>query len=233
MEIRILEDSEVAAREAARCIAETLRKAVAARGTATAALSGGRTPAPMLERLAEEPLPWSKLHLFQTDERIVARDDPASNARAIRLLLTDRVALAPEQVHWMPVDAADPEAACRSYQTTLRAVAGSPPALDLVHLGLGEDGHTASLFPGDAAGERTDQDAVITAAHGGWRRMTLTAPVLESARRLLWLVSGPGKRSAFAALVRADASVPAGRLRQDRALLVADRSAAGRGPADS
>lgn len=230
MKLRILPDPEAAAGQAARFVAETLRKAIAARGLATLALSGGRTPEPMLERLAREDVPWSKVQLFQTDERIVAIDHPARNAAALQRLLTEHVPLAPEQIHWMPVECRDPEAACRSYQTILRARAGSPPALDLVHLGLGAEGHTASLFPGDGAATRIDQDVVITGEHGGWRRMTLTAPVLESARHLLWLVCGAEKRRALGALLRADPSIPAGRLAQDRALLVADRSAGGRAP---
>lgn len=233
MELRILAGPEAVARAAARFVAETLRAAVDARGLATAAFSGGRTPARMFELLAGEALPWPQLHLFQTDERMVASDDPASNARALRQLLTDRVPIPPQQVHWMPVEWADADAACRSYQQTLREIAGSPPALDLVHLGLGEDGHTASLFPGDAEATRRDRDLVTTPAHGGWRRMTLTAPVLAGAHQLLWVVAGTAKRRAVAALLRADASIPAGRLPQDRALLLTDRAAGGQEPASS
>jgi len=225
MEILILEDSEAVAQKAAGFVADTLREAVAARGLATLALSGGRTPARMLELLAGEPLPWSKLHLFQTDERMVPSDDAARNARAIRRLLTEHVPLPPQQLHWMPVERADTEEACGGYQATLRAIAGSPPRLDLIHLGLGEDAHTASLFPGDAAATRRERDVVTTAVHGGWRRMTLTAPVLEGARQLLWLVCGADKRRALRALLERDAATPAGRIPQDRALLIADRAA--------
>src|SRR5574338_499278 len=172
MEVSILEDPEAVAREAAAFAAATLREAVSARGLATLALSGGRTPARMLERLTGEPIPWSKVHVFQTDERWAPGDDPARNARGIRRLLTDHVPLAPQQIHWMPVEAADEEAARVAYQARLRSVAGSPPVLDLGHLGLGEDGHTASLFPDDPAATQTAQDVAITPAHGGWPRMT-------------------------------------------------------------
>jgi len=228
MEIWILEDSEAVAQKAAGFVADTLREAVAARDLAALALSGGRTPARMLELLRGESLPWPQLHLFQTDERMVPGDDAARNAGAIRSLLTEHVPLPPQQAHWMPVERADGEAACAAYQTTLRTVAGCPPRLDLVHLGLGADGHTASLFPGDAAATRRERDVVTTSAHGGWRRMTLTAPVLEGARQLLWLVCGADKRRALRALLERDASTPAGRLPQDRALLITDRATAAR-----
>jgi 6-phosphogluconolactonase len=226
MQISIGEDPEAAAQGAADLVAETLREAVATRGLATLALSGGRTPARMLERLAEQALPWSEVHLFQTDERMVSPDAAARNAHSIRRLLTERVALPPQQVHWMPVEAGDAESACLAYQAELRSVAGSPPVLDLVHLGLGEDGHTASLFPGDPSASRRERDVVTTQEHAGWRRMTLSAPVLENARRLLWLVCGAGKARALAALRRADPGVPSGRLPQQRAWLFADRAAA-------
>lgn len=226
MEISILEDPEAVAQRAADFVVEALREAVAARDVATLALSGGRTPSRMLERLTEASVPWPKVHLFQTDERIAPADASARNAHAIRRLLTDRIALPPQQIHWMPVEAEDAEAACRTYQATLRSVAGSPPTLDLVHLGLGEDGHTASLFPGDPAAGQRDHDVVTSLPHGGWHRMTLSAPVLENARRLLWLVCGAEKAQALAALRRGDPSIPAGRLPQQRAWLFADREAA-------
>jgi len=227
MERCVLDDAESVAESAARFVADVLRDAIAARGRATLALSGGRTPARMLERLATASLPWPKVHVFQTDERVVAGDDPASNAHAIRRLLTERIALPPSQIHFMPVESGDVEGAARAYQATLRAVAGTPPRLDLVHLGLGADGHTASLFPGDATATERERDVAVTPAHGGWRRMTLTAPVLEGSRRLLWLVCGAEKRPALGALLRADPATPAGRLPQDRARLFADREAAG------
>lgn len=227
METRILEDADAVVEEAARGIAEELAGAVATRGLATVALSGGRAAGPLAETLARQPLPWSRVHVFQVDERQVAWTHPARNARALGVLL-ERTALPPAQAHWMPVEARDRAQACRTYQATLRAVAGSPPVLDLVHLGLGEDGHTASLFPGDPAADWRDRDVADTAPHGGFSRMTLTAPVLEAARRLLWVAWGAGKRTAVARLLRADPSVPAGRLPQDRARLVTDRSAAAR-----
>ncbi len=225
MDVRILEDAEAVAQEAAVFIASTLREVVAARGLATLALSGGRTPARMLALLADQSVPWLKVHLFQTDERRVASDDAARNARSLRHLLTERVPLPPQQAHWMPVELTDPEEACRSYQATLRAVAGSPPRLDLIHLGLGADGHTASLFPEDRTALDRGRDAAAVPAHGGWPRITLTAPVLEAARHLLWVVCGIDKRWALRALLRADPSTPAGRLPQERALLIADRTA--------
>ncbi len=125
-----------------------------------------------------------------------------------------------------PVEAMDLERAAEQYALTLRDVAGSPPVLDLVHLGLGPDGHTASLVPGDPVLEVTDTDVAATGPYLGRRRMTLTFPIINRSRRVLWLVTGREKAGALVRLRDGDRSIPASRVRQDRALVLADRAAA-------
>ncbi len=127
----------------------------------------------------------------------------------------------------MPVEETDIQAAARSYARTLLQLAGSPPVLDLVHLGLGPDGHTASLVPGDPVLDITDEDVAVTGIYQARKRMTLTFPMLNRARRILWLVNGTEKRALLRRLLAADPSIPAGRVRQDRALVLADRAAFG------
>ena len=127
----------------------------------------------------------------------------------------------------MPVESADVESAAKAYAHTLETVAGKPPVLDLAHLGLGPDGHTASLIPGDPVLNVTDRDVAITGVYQGRRRMTLTYPVINRARKILWLVVDRDKAPAVQKLRAADPSVPAGRISQTQALLLADRAAAG------
>src|SRR5262249_18994987 len=136
--------------------------------------------------------------------------------------------LRPGPVDAMPVEEADLEAAAARYAEVLRGLAGAPPVLDLAHLGLGPDGHTASLVPGDPVLEVTVTDVAPTGVYQGRRRMTLTYPVLNRARRIVWLVTGPDKADMLARLSKGDDSIPAGRIHQDRAVVLADRDAAAR-----
>ena len=216
-------------------MAEEARAAVAARGSFAFAVSGGSTPWRMLRLLADEDLPWEGVDLFQVDERIAPDGDPERNLTHLRESLLCRTPLAEDRIHAMPVDAPDLERAARDHAGVLRRVAGSPPVLDLVHLGLGADGHTASLVPGDAVLEVRDADVALTArAYQGRRRMTLTYPVLDRARRVLWLVTGRSKAGMLERLRRGDEEIPAGRVRRERALLLVDRDAlAGCDPASA
>jgi 6-phosphogluconolactonase len=228
VKVEVFADAESAARHAAARIAADARAAVAERGRVSLALSGGSTPLRMLRILADEDVPWHDVHVFQVDERIAPAGHVDRNLTHLRESLASRAPLPESRVHAMPVEASDLEAALRGYARTLEAVAGSPPVLDLVHLGLGNDGHTASLLPGDPALEVCDADVALTAETGrGWRRMTLTYPLLERARRILWLVTGSAKSEMLARLRAADASIPAGRVRRDRAVVLADRPAVG------
>jgi 6-phosphogluconolactonase len=227
MKIEILADADAVARKAAALIAAEARDAVAARGRFSFAVSGGRTPWFMLGALAGEKVPWKEVHLVQVDERVAPAGHPDRNLTHLRESLLTRVPLRPEQIHAMPVEAPDLEAAANTYSRALQEIAGSPAILDLVHLGLGSDGHTASLVPGDPVLNVTDADVALTGVYQGRRRMTLTYPIINRSRRILWLVTGKDKAGPLARLRAADPSIPAGRIRQDQALVLADRPAAG------
>jgi 6-phosphogluconolactonase len=223
----VLPDAEAVARRAATVISEAARAAVRERGRFVVAVSGGATPWRMLRRLAAEDLPWSRVHLFQVDERAAPEGHPDRNLTHLRESFLAHLPEALASFDPMPVDDPDLASAAASYARTLRSVAGEPPVLDLVHLGLGPDGHTASLVPGDEALDATTEVAA-TGPYLGRRRLTLTFPVLDRARRIVWVVTGAGKRAALARLLRGDAAIPAGRIRRDRALLLADAEARGR-----
>ena len=225
MKIRVFADADAVARAGAACIAGEARAAIAARGRCVLAVSGGRTPWLMLRALAGEELPWDAVHVVQVDERVAPAGDPDRNLTHLRESLA-RAPLPPQHVHAMPVEASDLAAAAVQYQAVLGELAGSPPVLDLLHLGLGPDGHTASLVPGDPVLEVTDADVALTGSYQGRRRMTLTYPILRRARRVLWLVTGADKAGPLRRLRAGDASIPAGRVRAAEALVLADRPAA-------
>jgi 6-phosphogluconolactonase len=226
MKIEVLDDVDAVADEAAAIIATDARIAVAARGRFTLAVSGGHTPWVMLRALADKELPWDGVHVLQVDERVAPVEDPDRNLTHLRQSLLDHAPLRPEQIHAMPVEARDLQAAVSAYAATLRDVAGSPAVLDLVHLGLGPDGHTASLVPGDPVLDVNDAAVALAGPYQGRRRMTLTYPVLNQARRVLWVVTGDEKAEMLARLREGDRSIPAGRVKQDHALVLADRAAA-------
>ena len=231
MTIEVLADADSVAGRAAAVIAAEARAAVTARGRFTFAVSGGRTPWAMLRALSGMDLPWASVHVLQVDERIAPANHADRNLTQLTTSLTvPGTQAAPVRIHPMPVEAPDLDAGVRQYTETLRAVAGSPPALDLVHLGLGSDGHTASLVPGDPVLDVADADVALTGVYQGRRRMTLTYPILNRARRLLWVISGEEKASMLARLRRGDRAIPSGRVRQDTALVVTDRAAAATRP---
>jgi 6-phosphogluconolactonase len=223
--INVFPDAKGAARAAAAFIAAEARAAVAARGRFVLAVSGGRSPWQMLEALAAEDVPWAAVQLVQVDERVAPAGDPDRNATHIGESLLGRAPLGGDQVHLMPVEAGDLAAAAARYAGTLNALAGVPAMLDLVHLGLGPDGHTASLVPGDPVLHVTDADVALTGVYQGHRRMTLTYPVLDRARRALWLVTGDDKPAMLARLRARDPTIPAGRVRAP-AVVFADSAAA-------
>ena len=228
MNIEVYPDDNVVARKAAGIIADAARAAVAARGRFVVAVSGGHTPWLMLRALAADELPWQQVHIAQVDERVAPAADPDRNLAHLRASLLDHAPLPPDHIHAMPVEAADLDRAAAQYALTLRDVAGSPPVLDLVHLGLGPDGHTASLVPGDPVLDITDRDVAATGVYNGRRRMTLTFPIINRSRLVLWLVTGGEKAATLVRLRDGDRSIPASRVRQDRSLVLADRAAAER-----
>jgi len=227
MKVEVFSDDDSVARTAAKMIAEEARAAVAARDRFVMAVSGGHTPWIMLRALAGEKLPWDRVHVAQVDERVAPAGDPDRNLTHLHESLLDHSPIRREQIHAMPVEASDLELAARQYAQVLEQIAGSPATLDLVHLGLGPDGHTASLVPGDPALNVTDADVALTGTYQGRRRMTLTYPIINRARRVLWLVTGSQKIDMLARLRKGDPSIPAGRIRQDRAVIFADRAAVG------
>ena len=223
--LETLADAEAVARRGAEWIAEAARAALAARGSFSFAASGGRTPWRMFSRLAEAALPWERVHVFQADERVAPAGDPERSWTSLEASLLARAAIPGANAHAMPVEAEPLEAGAAAYARELAAVCGTPPILDLVHLGLGADGHTASLVAGDAALEVGDADVALTGPYEGRRRMTLTLPALGRARSVLWIVTGREKSAALARLLAGDASIPAGRVRSRSALVLADRAA--------
>lgn len=226
MKLQVLAEAEAVAQEAARIIAAEARAAVAARGRFILAVSGGQTPWRMLRALAKQDVPWPSLHVFQVDERIAPAGDPDRNLTHLRASLAHSDPRGAGHLHAMPVEEPDLEAAAVHYSRTIAHIAGGPPGLDLVHLGLGSDGHTASLIPGDPVCEVRDRDVALTNAYQGRCRMTLTYPLLNRARRILWLVTGAGKADMLRRLRAGDHSIPAGRIRQEQALVLADQPAA-------
>ena len=227
MRSEFLPDPGAVAIRAAERIAQVAREAVTERGRCALAVSGGTTPWRTLRALSGEDLPWDRVHLFQVDERVAPFGDPERNYSHLREALIDRIAIPPANVHPMPVEDEDLDEGARRYESILRRVAGTPPVLDLVQLGLGEDGHTASLFPGDLALQAVDSEIAVTGPYKGRRRMTLTFPAIDRARRILWLVTGAGKAAALERLLAGDRSIPAGRVLRRRAVLIADAAAAG------
>ncbi|HEU4383174.1 MAG TPA: 6-phosphogluconolactonase [Anaeromyxobacteraceae bacterium] len=226
MKVEVLPDPGAVATRAAGLIAAEARAAVEARGRFAFAVSGGQTPWQMLRALAGEEVPWAGVHLFQVDERVAPAGDADRNLSHIRESLLGRAPLPPANVHAMPVEEGDLAAAAARYATELEAVAGLPPALDLVHLGLGPDGHTASLIPGDPVLQVAGTDVALAGPYQGRRRMTLTYPALDRARFRLWVVTGAEKAPVVPRLLTGDPSIPAGRVRAGAALLVLDAAAA-------
>jgi 6-phosphogluconolactonase len=233
IETKVYADPDSVARAAGKFIANEARAAVAARGSFAMAVSGGHTPWLMLRDLGREEVPWNAVHVFQVDERVAPAGHADRNLTHLRESLLEHAPLRAEQIYAMPVESPDLETAAIEYAKTLQSIAGSPPVLDLVHLGLGPDGHTASLVPGDPVLDIKDADVALTGIYQGRRRMTLTYPILNRSRSVLWLVTGSEKTGMLARLQAGDTLIPAGRIRADRAVVLADRAAAGRVGNDS
>ncbi len=228
MRIEALADDDAVARAGAVFTAEEARAAVAARGRFVMAVSGGNTPWKMLRALADQQLPWADVHIVQVDERVAPAGHQDRNLTHLRASLLAHCPLRPEQVHAMPVEATDLQWASGGYAATLQQIAGAPAVLDLAHLGLGLDGHTAALVPGDPVLDVTDADVALTGVYQGRRRMTLTYPMLDRSRCIVWLVTGREKAEMLARLCGGDRSIPAGRVPQHQAVVLADHEAVAR-----
>src|SRR5262245_137783 len=227
MKMEVLDDDASVAKRAAGFIAASARSALATRGRFILAVSGGRTPWMMLRALASEDVPWGLFHVVQVDERVALAGHPDRNLTHLKESLLEHAPMRPEQMHAMPVESSDLELVAATYDEVLRQIAGSPPVIDLAHLGRGPDGHTASLVPGDPVLDVTDRDVAVTGVYQGRNRLTLTYPVINRARLILWLVTGSEKVPMYKQLQAADQSIPAGRLRRTNAVLLADSAAAG------
>lgn len=217
MQIEREEDGEIASQRAAEFIESTAQESIARSGTFSLALSGGRTPERMLDFLADSQIEWQQVHLFQVDERIAPDGDSARNLTQLNQHLLDKLAF-PPRFEALPVDAQNPEAAASEFARLL------PNRFDLIHLGLGTDGHIASLVPGDDTLE-ADLPVALTSVYQGHRRLTLTLPVLNAARNVLMLVTGADKRDALSRLLNRDPTIPASALWPERFLIVTDREA--------
>jgi 6-phosphogluconolactonase len=220
LKLEVVADDRAAAQRGAELIAEAGRAAVAERGYFSLAMSGGRTPWSMLAILGDrDDMPWGETELFQVDERIASPGSQERNLThfVLGLSIDHQSCLRP-----MPVTSRDLDGAAREYESQL------PERLDLVHLGLGPDGHTASLVPGDPVLEVSDRRVALTeTAYQGHLRMTLAYPAIDSARQILWLATGAEKRDALAKLMAGDESIPAGRVENEAMVVVADEAAAG------
>lgn len=225
MDIRQCDSADDVATAGANFIDARAKEAISGRGQFTLALSGGSTPWIMLGKLAEHELPWDRVKIFQVDERVAADGDPERNLVHIRTEFADRIALPAENLLAMPVVSDDLGQAASRYQKTLTELAGDPPVLDVIHLGLGGDGHTASLVPGDPVLDESERDVAITNTYSGRRRMTLTYSIINRARHILWLITGEGKVDMLSRLIQGDSGIPAGRVSRQQATVVADTAA--------
>lgn len=224
MRVIVAHDAEEAARCAVGELARACAAAVAERGQAFIALSGGRSPLRAFELFAQAPLPWASIVVAQVDERCVPATDPRRNLAPLRRLLVEQGRLPAANLLAMPVEQADLDRAADDYAAQLREKLGDGE-FDMVQLGLGVDGHTASLVSNDPVLTIDDRDVAITQSYQGTRRMTLTYPLLQSARERLWLVTGAGKASALAALLEGTGTSPAVRVRREHSVVVTDRAA--------
>jgi 6-phosphogluconolactonase len=225
MEILRCNSMDDVATAGANYIETRVNEAIKTRGQFTIALSGGSTPWIMLRKLAGYDLPWQQMKIFQTDERVAPDGDSDRNLTRIREDFADRVALPPENLLAMPVTGDDLDQAAAEYEKLLVEFAGETPVLDVVHLGLGGDGHTASLMPDDPVLDMTDRDVAPTDIYAGRRRMTLTYPVINRVRQILWLITGVGKAEVLSRLLQSDRDIPAGRVNQQQATVIADAAA--------
>ena len=226
MKIEVLDNADMVALKAASIIASQARKAVFRRGCFILAVSGGKTPWKMLRALADEDVPWKGMHIFQVDERLAPDGHPDRNMTHLRESLLGYAPVIPERIHAMQVTENDHETAAACYAMTIREIAGPKAIIDLVHLGLGPDGHTASLIPGDPVLDVTDKDVALTGIYQGRRRMTLTYPVINRARKILWMITGSEKSEMLQRLLDRDLSIPAGHISQEHAMVLADKDAA-------
>lgn len=227
LSVEVLKSPEAVANRGAEFIAKVAREAIDARGRFLFAVSGGHTPWVTLRALAATQVPWPAVRIFQVDERVAPAGHTDRNLTHLQESLLEHSPLGPDQILAMPVETEDLNSAADEYARVLQRECGSPAVLDLVHLGLGPDGHTASLVPGDPVLNVCDKDVAITGLYQGRRRMTLAYPTINRARQVLWVVTGAEKVQMLHRLIHGDADIPAGRVHCTQSLVLADAAAAG------
>jgi 6-phosphogluconolactonase len=227
LSVEVLQTADAVANRAAQVIATAAKEAIEARGKFLFAVSGGHTPWMMLRALASAQIPWPAVRVFQVDERVAPAGHADRNLTHLQESLLEHAPLHPEQILAMPVEAEDLDSAAAAYARTLQRECGSPAVLDLVHLGLGPDGHTASLVPGDPVLKVSGKDVAVTGPYQGRRRITLTYPAINRARKVLWVVTGAEKVQMLQRLLHGDADIPAGRVNRENSLVLVDVAARG------
>lgn len=228
MQIEIFPDPQTAGRSAASRLAAEARAAVKARGKFLLAASGGKVPWQMFADLTHEDIPWEHFHIFQVDERVAPDGHPDRNLTHLRECLLGRSPMRAEQIHPMPVNDPDLRSAAAAYARTLGTFAGNPPVFDVVHLGMGPDGHTASLVPGNSVLNVTDVDVAPSGPYQDRMRLTLTYPAINRARLILWLITDASKADVLVRMRSGDPTIPAGRISQEHAVVFCDQAAAAR-----
>jgi 6-phosphogluconolactonase len=225
MEIRTFQSADQVATEAAIYIGDRIREGIAKKGFFTLAISGGRTPWAMIKQLAQEDLPWENVFLFQVDERMAPDAHPDRNLTQLFKAIEGSRLVLRLNIFPMRVNAEDLDEACLEYESHIKRMTGNGK-LDLVHLGIGTDGHTASLIPGDSVLDIEDKSVAITGSeYQGRRRMTLTYPLINQAEKILWVITGEEKAEMLNRLLHMDSSIPAGKISQHHAILLTEESA--------
>jgi 6-phosphogluconolactonase len=214
-ELRIFDDAEALAHAASDYVLEYAQALTSGSSQFSFAVSGGKSPWVMLSDLAKEHLDWDRTVIYQVDERVAPDGDDLRNLTHLRSSLASTSAT----IEPMEVNAPDVDAAAERYAALL------PAQFELIHLGMGPDGHCASLIPNDPVLDVTDRLVAVSDVYQGTRRMTLTYPALSTAKQLLWLISGSDKQEALAKLLDSDPSIPAGRVEAASSIIMADRAA--------
>lgn len=225
MEIRTFQSADAVAKEAAIYIADRIRESITKKGFFTMALSGGRTPWEMIKELATEDLPWEKVYLFQVDERIAPDGHPDRNLTQLFNTIQGTKLMTRLNIFPMHVITENLDQACDEYANHIKRITESG-RLDLVHLGIGTDGHTASLIPGDAVLEENDKNVALTStSYQGRYRMTLTYPLINQAEKILWIITGEEKAEMLNRLLHQDPEIPAGKISQNHAIVLTEEVA--------
>lgn len=225
MKTEIFPQAEQVAAEAAAYLEQVIREAFTHQKSFSLAISGGRTPWEMLKILSKADLPWQQVNLFQVDERVAPDGHPDRNLTQLFQAISGTPMLRNLRIFPMPVNAKDLDAAVKEYAEVLNEITEGK-GLDLIHLGIGVDGHTASLVPGDGVLEIQNRLVACTQkSYQGRFRMTLTYPLINGAKQILWIVTGSEKKEMVQRLLQQDSSIPAGNIRQENALLLVDQAA--------